>query len=528
MNGLMSKPSASPAAPRPRAKKSSPKPLHSENWFKTAFNNSPAMHSILRLSDNRFVEVNETFTRALGLSREAVIGRTPQELNFWLCPEQRQEYSGTLQECGCVKGYEVAVRSADGRILTVLLSSEYVEIDGEPHILSAAVDITARQQAEEKLRVSNEQLRQSEERFSKIFHASPAMAALTRFSDGKIVAANEAFVCGTGWTESEVVGRTALDLKLYARPEDRDEFLRLMQRQGCIRNREHLLRMKDGELRTILTSAELLDLNGETHLLIVGLDISARKQIEAELQKALGKERELSQLKSDFVSLVSHEFRTPLEIIMSSGDNLSRYHDRLSPEKRQQLLKSIHKSVRRMSDMMEEVLFLGRMDSGRIDFNPVPFDLETLCQRVRDEMKSAMNNRCPIELSLPANLRAQARGDESVLRHILTNLLSNACKYSPEGAVVELRVTAAGPSARFEIVDRGVGIPKADQERLFEAFHRGENVRHIHGTGLGLVIVQRCVTLHGGLVSFESAEGKGTTFRVTLPLFEGKKGGSPS
>src|SRR5262249_21730563 len=114
------------------------------------------------------------------------------------------------------------------------------------------------------------------------------------------------------------------------------------------------------------------------------------------------------------------------------------------------------------------------------------------------------------------------RGDESVIRHILTNLLSNAVKYSAPGAPVEMEVTRRAANAVFRIADRGCGIPLADQPRLFQAFQRGANVRHIQGRGLGLVIVQRCVTLHGGRIEVASVEGKGTTFTVTLPLFAPK------
>src|SRR5262249_14200312 len=155
------------------------------------------------------------------------------------------------------------------------------------------------------------------------------------------------------------------------------------------------------------------------------------RESEAELQSALAKERELSQLKSEFVSLVSHEFRTPLEIILSSADNLQRYHDRLDAEKRDQLLRTIHRSVRRLSGMMEEVLVLGRLETDRMTFQPAPLDLRAVCQRVCDEIQSATNHRCPIRLSAAAE---DAHGDENVLRHIFANLLSNAVKYSPEGS----------------------------------------------------------------------------------------------
>lgn len=241
-------------------------------------------------------------------------------------------------------------------------------------------------------------------------------------------------------------------------------------------------------------------------------------QAREEALRLLARERELSELKSDFVSLVSHEFRTPLEIILSSTDNLRRYHDRLAPEKRQQLLGTIQKAVRRMADMMEEVLVLGRLESDRVTFRPASLDVRSLFRRICDEVESATNGRCPIRLEL-VEFAGEATADEGLLRHIFINLLGNAVKYSASGQPVDFILRREGCRAVCQVRDRGCGIPEADQKRLFQAFHRGSNVRHVPGTGLGLMIVQRCVALHGGEIEFESTEGQGTTFTVLLPMF---------
>src|SRR4030095_2789678 len=150
--------------------------------------------------------------------------------------------------------------------------------------------------------------------------------------------------------------------------------------------------------------------------------------------------------------------------------------------------------------------------------NPAAFDLRGFCQRVCDEIESATGKRCPIYLQMngtPEN----ANGDETLLRHVFSNLLSNAVKYSPPDQGVDFVVRRDNENAICRVTDRGCGIPEPDQKRLFQAFHRGSNVRQIPGTGLGLLIVQRCVALHGGEIQFESVEGKGTTFTVRLLLF---------
>lgn len=277
---------------------------------------------------------------------------------------------------------------------------------------------------------------------------------------------------------------------------------------GRVASRDAELRQlnQDLEKRVAQRTAELSETNAEL------------AQAREEALRLLARERELSELKSEFVSLVSHEFRTPLEIIMSSADNLQRYYDRLAPEKRDELLRTINKAVRRMAAMMEEVLVLGRLETNRMTFNPEPIEFDVLCRRTCDEIESATASRCPIRLAVDPKLEPGV-GDESLLRHILINLLTNAVKYSAPGVAVDFDVKRDGDRVVCRIVDQGCGIPDPDQKRLFHAFHRGSNVGQIPGTGLGLLIVHRCVELHGGEVEFESVEGKGTTFTVTLPLF---------
>jgi len=245
-----------------------------------------------------------------------------------------------------------------------------------------------------------------------------------------------------------------------------------------------------------------------------------RKRVEADLRRALERERELGVLKSNFVSMVSHEFRTPLGIIMSSAGILDRYFDRLEPHERREQLASIQRSTRRMGDLMEEVLLLARLEAGRIAFEPKPIDLPNLCRTVAEEVAAVTVQHCPIRVraDLPPN-HSPALADERLLRNILTNLLTNAVKYSEAGSPIDLDLSRAGPHAILSIRDHGIGIPESDREWLFHAFHRGHNVGNRTGTGLGLVIVQRCLEIHEGQIQVESAVGQGTTVTVHLPVF---------
>jgi signal transduction histidine kinase len=191
----------------------------------------------------------------------------------------------------------------------------------------------------------------------------------------------------------------------------------------------------------------------------------------------------------------------------------------MQPGEREEQLESIARNTRRMAAMMEEILVLSRLDAGKLDFQPAALDVSAFCRRVLDEVLSATNRRCRIELSL-SPVSAQARADERLLGHIFTNLLSNAVKYSEPGATVRFSVDREGPDAVCTIRDQGIGISEEDQQHLFKAFHRGSNVGTRPGTGLGLLLVKRCAELHGGKLQLNSRIGEGTTVTVRLPVFQ--------
>jgi signal transduction histidine kinase len=273
-----------------------------------------------------------------------------------------------------------------------------------------------------------------------------------------------------------------------------------------------------GVLATVALVAVVATLSLRRHRRLIS-DFSRTEALAAQRELELQGEREVSRLKSGFVSMVSHEFRTPLGIIQSSAQILDRYLERLSPERRTEQLESINRNVERMAGLIDEVLLIGKVEAGQLSFAPAPLDLAGFCRRLADEMTSATHRRCPIRLVLETPVFPLAQADEGLLRHILANLISNAVKYSVAGNEVEFHVAQRERNAVFTIRDRGIGIPEADRDKLFVAFQRASNAAHVHGTGLGLTIVKRCVDRHGGEVSFTSEEGRGTTFTVTIPMF---------
>jgi signal transduction histidine kinase len=262
-----------------------------------------------------------------------------------------------------------------------------------------------------------------------------------------------------------------------------------------------------------------LNENLEKHVLERTAELAAAKD---DLSKALSQERDLSELKTRFITMVSHEFRTPLGITMSAVELIRHYSNRLSAEKLAELHDDIHASTLRMSGLMEQVLVLGRVEAGKTAFHPTPVNVVELCSKITDEGLSATSHRCPVHFSADGDFTG-AEADEGLMRHIFSNLLSNAVKYSPEGAQVEFKVHRDNGHAVFTVQDHGIGIPEADMSRLFEAFHRATNVGDIQGTGLGLLLVKRCVDLHLGTIDVDSKEGKGTTIKVRLPVEDASK-----
>jgi signal transduction histidine kinase len=249
----------------------------------------------------------------------------------------------------------------------------------------------------------------------------------------------------------------------------------------------------------------------------VNVDIDDRKRAEAELLAAVQRAKELSEMKSKFVSTASHEFRTPLATMLSSAELLEHYSDNLDPAEKRNLLQTIQNGAKRMSEMIDGVLALGRAESGVLKLNPARMNLRELCNKVVSEFRIAQGKQHVISL-VDRFDRTDVDMDEQLLRHILNNLLSNAVKYSPLGSEVTFSLTRRDEQAVIEIQDRGIGIPAQDQPRLFESFHRASNVENRPGTGLGLAIVKKSVELHSGEISVDSAVGRGTRFTVVLPL----------
>jgi signal transduction histidine kinase len=278
----------------------------------------------------------------------------------------------------------------------------------------------------------------------------------------------------------------------------------------------------------------------EDRELITTIEIAlSRHQAEAAIRESLFKERELHELKSRFVAVVSHEFRNPLNAILFSTELLQRYSEQLSSEKKETYLQRIQISVKRMNQLLDEVLTISEQEAGTLKCQPQPLDLAQFCPDLIEDLYPSeetpnrivfsYQHRAQSELAAkaavattqvlaPVESDVLSTLDGKLLRHILTNLLSNAIKYSPQGGDIYFDVIRESEAVTFKIRDQGIGIPEPDQAQLFSSFHRASNVSSIPGTGLGLSIVKQCVDLHRGKIAVTSQINQGTTFIVTLPL----------
>lgn len=258
----------------------------------------------------------------------------------------------------------------------------------------------------------------------------------------------------------------------------------------------------------------------QLHIAIqVGLNQAQnRNSRENELLQQIEHEKELRKLNSRFVSLVSHEFRTPLTSILISTDFIREYGHRVSPAKRLEHLSRIKQSVKHMTELLEDVLLIGRAEAERLEFDSSPRDIVAFCQALINDLQLNVLSTHKIQFCSDAK-RLIVELDERLMRLAITNLLSNAIKYSPTADHVHVVInTISRNMLSLIITDYGIGIPQADQELLFMPFHRAENVGDIDGTGLGLYITKMVVEIHGGQIAVDSKQGQGTSFKIHLPI----------
>jgi len=398
----------------------------------------------------------------------------------------------------------------DGSSIDIKLSIGYLQAD---QLMLTLHDITERKQAEKILREQRDFLQL-------VIDSVPDLITVNDRA-GYFHMVNKPAAQIYGLTPAEMVGKT--DAEVNPNPSEVDYFVQTDQ--AALDSGQVVFIPQQTILGRYYQTSKIPLKNPEgrpNRLLVVSFDITVHKQAEAALHQALQKEKELNELKSRFVSIASHEFRTPLTGIMMVTETLLAYRQRLSPEQIDQRLRKIRERVEYLTSIMEDVLQLARLEARRAEFNPVPLDLDELVRSILDEFQHHPEMKHQI-LYQHDSLPVVVELDKKLMRQIISNLVSNAIKYSGAQKPILFSLQQVGANILLQIQDQGIGIPPADLQRLFEPFHRGTNVGTVAGTGLGLTIIREAVELHGGTIAVESEVGVGTTVRVQLPIVNGKE-----
>lgn len=468
---------------------------------------------------NRYLYVNSAAEKISGYTRDEFMRMDSLALVYdedrdriidYMQKRQRGEAAPTR--------YETRFLDKTSAVRWLDVTVAQIDYKGEPAYLVTAIDITERKQAEANLR-------ESEERFSKAFQASPLAMSISATTDGCIIAANESFLRLHDFSRQDVLGHTAEDIQLWIDPEERERFIRRVIERGEVRDLEAAVRRRNGEELVMLLSGVLIELGGEPCVLFTGSDITERKRAEEEIRR-LNEELEhrvterTAQLQTvnreleAFSYSVSHDLRAPLRSI--NGFSLALMEDCADhlDETGKDYLARVRAASQRMGRLIDDLLNLSRIT--RSDMYREKVDLSALARSVVLEIQSADQAR-DVEFRIAPEMMAEA--DPRLLHIALENLLGNSWKFTEKTprASIEFGCVRDRGETAFFVRDNGAGFDMAYSDKLFGAFQRLHAMTEFKGTGIGLATVQRIINRHGGRIWAESRVGEGATFYFTLP-----------
>jgi PAS domain S-box-containing protein len=366
---------------------------------------------------------------------------------------------------------------------------------------------------------AEKRLMESEHRFHVLLNSTKDLAIFMIDEKGCILNWYEGAHNIKGYNKEEVIGK---NISIFYTPESIKEGepahnLEVAAQHGSFETEGWRVRKNGSRFWADVLITAVYDEDGKVQgFTKVTRDFSLNKRAQDEIKNALQKEKELNEMKSNFVSMASHEFRTPLSTILSSVSLMEHYRTTETQDKRDKHIQRIKSSVSEMVSILEEFLSLEKIEEGKVEINNEMFYLEELVEIVCSKFNNVLKAGQQIQRFHQGEKEVLL--DKNFTDHIVTNLISNAVKYSPAGTNVTVKTSVDNNNIRVVVKDEGIGISKEDQEHLFERFFRASNTGSIKGTGLGLHIVKRYIDMMDGTISIESKVGEGCTFTVTMPV----------
>ncbi len=473
---------------------------------------------IVFYKDGRILDCNHTLADMLGRDHGALLGMDILDL----FPAKDRDLASRHIYLGRSAPYLANLVHADGRFLNV-------EISGSTRILRGQQVWVAAVRDTSKTNNEAEQLIRSQARYRALVEKTDQAIIFTQGQS--VVYANPAAQQFFKSTMQDLQGLPSI---FMIHPQDR--LVALQRRKEMLAGdtqEPYIVRMisppSDQLMQdSVVSWAKLfgheMEWEGKAAALIFISDMTRQRETQEQMRRALEQEKELGELKTRFVSMASHEFRTPLATIQTSSELLEHYSDRLTPEQRHEAIADIQASVQRIGAMMDNFLSFGRVGSGSQVCKPQPLMLLEILQSMVQGVIAADGHQHMVDLSAGHGVDASTclMLDEVLLRQIVGNLLTNACKYSSFGQSVKLdtylQVQDSGLAQLcISVADSGIGIPQEDLPRLFDTFHRAANAGTVQGTGLGLAIVKRALDAHGGRIDVMSQLEQGSCFTARLP-----------
>ena len=359
---------------------------------------------------------------------------------------------------------------------------------------------------------------QAEEKFAKAFKASPVPMVITTLSDGRIIEVNESLQTTLGYSREELIGKTSVKIPLWVDPNARaDEFVSKLQTEGCLRNFEFTFRTKSGENRHGSVSSESLQIDGSECIISAVEDITDRKRTEQEIIRAKDEAERVNQARTEFLANITHEIRTPLNAISGYTQILLLGKELTEPQREQ--LQYVDSAVNHLSKFVSDSIDVLKNEAHATTLHKTNFDLSELIFGIGNLFNARLKNSGLVwTVRNQCNKLVPVNGDREKLRQVLTNLVSNAAKFTEAGSVTLSCRREGNAFYHFAVADTGIGISQADQEEIFEKYKQTEAGRKKGGTGLGLAIAKSHVELMGGKLFVDAKEGGGSRFFFSLHL----------